>query len=605
MSRKHLLWGLVPAAAALLAACADTATAPDADAPDAPSADLVVRTLAWFGYAPSGLDQPSLDGTRSYANWGFVATDPDPNSTVVSSGINALRSNNQVAIVSLGLLLWCPRPGEPWNDGGKLCPNRLERWRVWKEANAAALNSGSVLAFTVRDEPFHHEVDIDSLEAASAMVKRDFPNAKIIVIEAAIKAASSDPNSYFNQNAWRLTTVDWVGVDIYGIHPGSNGTLDAAVTNMKAKFRSKPFVYVADGWSGGIGATPGVMQEWYNKALADPTAVLLAVFGWDDSKNFSSAVLAEHISVGRAITGRTRTRLYQPTGAFEGIDAQGYAVGWACDPDGAWNEAVWVDFYSNGQYLGSGKTDEPDSGAYLSQCRSGNRHRFRVWVNGRTNVTAVVRDLDAGSVSLPGPSTSVAWVQPAGVTWGTPNTLTVAGYASGGSGGVQLTWRDATAGGGWNVEGWAPPPSGGTWSNTLPSSNYCHDYEVYSTYNGVTSSVFTYRGLTSGHCEEETRMIWIQPQSRAGIGPPGSLVVAGSASGAPAGTGVTMFWRDVTAGQGWWTQVAYAAPTDANGIWLNAIENANPYHQYEVFVRYDVVESAACTYAGANDITWC
>jgi hypothetical protein len=153
---------------------------------------------------------------------------------------------------------------------------------------------------------------------------------------------------------------------------------------------------------------------------------------------------------------------------------------------------------------------------------------------------------------------------------------------------------------------WAPPPSAdGSWSNTVPnSSNYCHDYQVYAVYSGVKSNTYTWRGLTSGYCREEARVIWIQPQSTAGFGPAGSLVVAGSASGAPSGTGVAMFWRNLTLG-GSWVQEPYMPVPGSDGIWYHAIPNANPAHRFEVYIRYDVKESPHCTYAGASSITWC
>lgn len=200
----------------------------------------------------------------------------------------------------------------------------------------------------------------------------------------------------------------------------------------------------------------------------------------------------------------------------------------------------------------------------------------------------------------------IAWVQPSGVTWGPPNTLTVAGWARNGTGGVQITWKDLTARGPWNPVAWKPEPNSvdATWSNTIPVSNYCHDYQVYATYAGTTSTIFTYRGLNSGYCNEQARMIWIQPQSSAGFGPPGSLVIAGSATGAPAGTRVSAYWRNITLNTRY-IKIPYDAPTDENGIWLNTIENANHYHRYEVFVTYDVVRSSPCTYQGTNSITWC
>ncbi|HKI00991.1 MAG TPA: hypothetical protein VKK31_03340 [Thermoanaerobaculia bacterium] len=100
------------------------------------------------------------------------------------------------------------------------------------------------------------------------------------------------------------------------------------------------------------------------------------------------------------------------------------------------------------------------------------------------------------------------------------------------------------------------------------------------------------------------RTIWIQPQSSAGFGPPGSLVLAGSASGAPAGTGVVMTWRDFTAAGPWVTE-PYAPAPNASGIWYHSIASANYFHQYQVYVTYGGFTSVTCTYQGTNSVTWC
>ena len=100
------------------------------------------------------------------------------------------------------------------------------------------------------------------------------------------------------------------------------------------------------------------------------------------------------------------------------------------------------------------------------------------------------------------------------------------------------------------------------------------------------------------------RTIWIQPQSTAGFGPPGSLVLAGSASGAPAGTGVVLTWRILDPAGAWNTE-GYAPPPDSSGIWYNSIANADPFRRYEVYVTYSGYQSVHCTYAGTNSITSC
>lgn len=210
------------------------------------------------------------------------------------------------------------------------------------------------------------------------------------------------------------------------------------------------------------------------------------------------------------------------------------------------------------------------------------------------------------NVTPPPATVSVAWVKPAEVTWGPAGTLTVAGYAQNATGGVQMYWKDRTISGNWTPVAYMPAPDAThVWYNSIPSSNNCHTYDVYAVYSGVTSAVFTYTGISSGYCHEAARVIWIQPQTTAGFGPPGNLIVAGSASGAPSGTGVRLFWRDVTAGGGW-NQVGYEPPPDGSNIWYNSFP-ANFSHAYSVYIVYDVVSTSAgpCTYAGNGSISWC
>lgn len=220
------------------------------------------------------------------------------------------------------------------------------------------------------------------------------------------------------------------------------------------------------------------------------------------------------------------------------------------------------------------------------------------------------------------PLANIAWIKPSYASWGPANTLTVAGSARNGFGGVQMWWRDVTANGPWNAAPFQPVPSSpsGGWSNTIPVSNYCHDYEAYVVYSGSTSNRFFYNGIGSGYCPESAQVIWIQPQSTAGFGPPGHLIVAGSATGAPAGATVRMYYRDVTPCTNPpgvppnrcdipcgipWTQIAFEPTPDSNGIWYNSIPNVDFSRKYEVYVRYDAFASKPCRYCGTGGINWC
>lgn len=618
-------WFTLVAALAIAAGCTDRADQPAA--PEAASPAETAPALAaghwgqiqYFGYV-GGSDQEMIDGVKSYANWGWFATDADPYSTAATSTINRLAAAGMKTIIDMGGLLWC---GEGQTV---LCPGWKDRLNSWRSANYNALYSGNVIAISVRDEPFALRANIVHVDSASQEVKRLFPAPAILLIDGADAVADADPNSWFNLYRHQLTVADWLALDKYYMYPDTSTALTTAMARMKTQWPNRRTAYAADGWwqrygahAAGLGTNDTtvmatVMRKWYDIAAADPAAILVGVFIWGDiptegfgSRNLPRRVVEEQMNIGRAITGRTRTQMYQPVGKFESLSAGGLATGWACDPDGAWPEAVQIEFYVEGLFAGSTLADQPSYDALISQCRGGRHHRFQAQLTrtGRSTV-AVVRDLNAGTVTLSAPAAvSVEWVQPSGVSWGPPNTLTAAGLTKNGSGTVQMRWRDATTGGAWQLVSWAPSPSAdGSWSNTIPTSNYCHDYQVYATYSGVNSPVFTYRGLTSGHCNEQARIIWIQPASTAGFGPAGSLVVAGSASGAPAGTGVVMWWRNVTLG-GAWVKEAYTPVPDASGIWYHSIPNANPSYRYQVYVKYDVIQSASCTYAGTSSATWC
>jgi hypothetical protein len=214
-------------------------------------------------------------------------------------------------------------------------------------------------------------------------------------------------------------------------------------------------------------------------------------------------------------------------------------------------------------------------------------------------------DYRQSSTPRPCPVASVAWVAPSESTWGPPNTMTVAGHAFNGSGGVEMFWRDVTENGFFTAVGWQPTPNptDHTWSNTIPSPNKCHTFEVFVRYSGYVSRHFIYEGRSSGYCNESVNIIWIQPQSSAGFGPPGSLIIAGSAAGAPLGTQVYVQYRDLTARTGW-VYHPYAPLPNTDGYWFTDIPNADFSHVYQVYATYSSVADD-CYYWGGNQISWC
>lgn len=293
-------------------------------------------------------------------------------------------------------------------------------------------------------------------------------------------------------------------------------------------------------------------------------------------------------------------------------NCQGMA-GWAWDSTQP-NTPITVYLFDGNRYLGSAYADQyrPDLvGAY------GNGYHGFTWVNdvslmdGAPHSISVHFAPNASSALLGtspktitcNPSVSLAWIQPSSRAWGPANTLTAAGFANGGVGNVALSWRDATLNGAWNsVPYQAPPdPNNGGWSNTIPSADNCHAFQATVTYSGKSASL-DYDGVALGYCS--FRVIWIQPQALAGFGPPGSLVVAGSAQGGPPNAQVTLWVRDDTAGSGW-APLSFAPIPDATGIWYNAVENVDYTHQYSVYIVYDDRSSGSCSYFGNNSATNC
>jgi hypothetical protein len=100
------------------------------------------------------------------------------------------------------------------------------------------------------------------------------------------------------------------------------------------------------------------------------------------------------------------------------------------------------------------------------------------------------------------------------------------------------------------------------------------------------------------------KVIWLQPQALAGFGTPGSLVMAGSATGAAAGTLVSVYWRDKTLAGAWHLEPYTPAP-DANGYWYHEILSATYSHQYDVYAVYGMLTTATCTYSGSGGFYSC
>ncbi len=167
-------------------------------------------------------------------------------------------------------------------------------------------------------------------------------------------------------------------------------------------------------------------------------------------------------------------------------DEQGFTLQFS------YSGSAWSDMATLGANVTSYTTGpNPPLGSYQFRVRSYNTTATSAWSN--TFSLIVVN---------PSPSTSIAWIKTAESTWGPAGTLTAAGYAANGSGGVQLVWRERNSSGSWGA--WVTvsyqpiPVADTTWSNTISSGNptdVCHWFDAYTVYSGVTSAVFHFTGV--------------------------------------------------------------------------------------------------------------
>lgn len=371
--------------------------------------------LQYFGYVNGADEDASIEATKSYTNWSWLVYTPERSTPWMAQRLDALARSDMKAILELSYLLW-----DPASNYTSLYPDYLQRWNAFKTALHPYLASGQVIAVQVRDEPFNNRVSIYDWETAAQMIRRDYPNIKILLVEHLSAVAALDPYTHFNLYKGVIHTVDWIGVFGYAIDPVTNETFRSALDIMKWTYPNRKFVYVADGWWGqehinnfgpgtNISYMGEIMRRWYDVARADASAVLLGVFIWGPlsegitSKDFPCDVLSVHVEVGRAITGRVRPRTSLPIGRLESIsNGTGALTGWACDPDGAICEFPPIALKVNGGNY-PGAYYPPDSRFANSQCPSGVAYRFKqniVAGGSGYPITAYASDLDGGGTTL-------------------------------------------------------------------------------------------------------------------------------------------------------------------------------------------------------------
>lgn len=382
--------------------------------------------IQYFGYHESGQDDLGLDKVKGFTNFSYISTQADIYDPTLAIRVNAMSQRGMKAVLELGKVLWCDYDGSGYYR--TLCSDWQQRWINWKIYNSGILTDAKVLGLVVRDEPFNWDVSMSQYDDAAARIKGDLvaasqPNIKIWLLESACVVAGEpcgpNPGSgAFDRYQGTLPNVDWIGLNAYFIHPETDPMYQLALSRIKARFPSKKRIYNMDAWwtsaheqaFGSIYAMGPLAQEWYRVAKSDPEAIALGVTSWVNlegelgSNGFPCSVLAEHVLIGRTITGKARPQTSLPIGRLEKITSSGVATGWACDPDGTLCEDPRVDLHTDGSYSTTAWYYSPTDYVVNAQCGIGIAYRFRqnmsIGTRGRP-VTAVARDLDSGSVTLP------------------------------------------------------------------------------------------------------------------------------------------------------------------------------------------------------------
>jgi hypothetical protein len=410
-----------------------TATVVDTDSPGATVASTCPQTpncawtghLKYYGYVGTADDTANrgLDETKGFTNFSHIAVTANPADPVLATRIQAMNARGLKATINLGLLLWC---GTNYRT---LCTDWQSRWATFTSTNASVLTPDKVIAMDVRDEPFIANVSMTQFDQVAAYIKAD-PTVgswiKLWMVEAACAVANDDCGAYAGSHAWAnytggLPNIDWVGIDMYYVHPNSNATFQSAMTKLKNKYPTKQRMYIMDAWWEGnhqtafannINNMKTVAREWYDVAFNDPQAVLLGIYtwapnpGWTTARDFPCYVLSEQREIGREITLKKRLNTGVPTGKLESIvTGSGSVNGYACDPDGSLCENPVIDFYAGSTFMGT-TVNYPYRNDFVSApgCATGLAYRFHdtlpSYASGYS-IVAKARDLDSGTATLP------------------------------------------------------------------------------------------------------------------------------------------------------------------------------------------------------------
>lgn len=193
----------------------------------------------------------------------------------------------------------------------KLYPNFQARWNSFKTINNSILDSSSIGAFYVADEPLWNGISFSELDSVCQMIKNDFPSIPIMFVEGyPVLSSLVIP-----------TSVDWVGFDRYEIFdPTTSSIYLNDLDTLKSKLSTanqKIFLIIDDQWLpfyGAAGFSPDtirfMVQNYYNLAASDPSVIGLIGYLWtgglDDPgqlgvRDMPQSVIDKNVEIGMMI----------------------------------------------------------------------------------------------------------------------------------------------------------------------------------------------------------------------------------------------------------------------------------------------------------------
>lgn len=197
-----------------------------------------------------------------------------------------------------------------------LRPDYEARWNEFKAINLSILNTNSIGALYIGEEPTWNGITFTELNAVSQLLKKDFPDIPSMIIEA-----------YPSLSDLQIPeTIDWIGFDRYFVkNPTINGEFQKDWELLKSKISSprqkimvildSHFIDWAHGDFGNIDLIDmgEVADNYYELAKSDEKVVGILGYFWPNgfdipesigARGMPERVKSEYQRIGKEITGK-------------------------------------------------------------------------------------------------------------------------------------------------------------------------------------------------------------------------------------------------------------------------------------------------------------